>query len=268
MLTEYRTHAAQLLATTGRRLAQTRLCWALALAFATLITVALGVLTFSALSYILPLPTAVLSSLVLHLLAVMAVHMFYYHRSPVWRVPALIAWIAFSIIAFTIALYRGLMWFEGNAVAATALAAMEPFGIWVAGFVTAMAHLNMTKHDDYRRRSRETFDACSHNPRPERAWQRRLQQLREELLALEQPPALWDPPAEKERAAQHEHVLGYLRLMEGYANADDVDEDVAMVRAQPATALGQAIVEAAPRRVPFQPELVPEAEDEAVEHAQ
>lgn len=262
MMQEFRTHAAQLLAITSRNLSRAKVPWALALIFAAFITVALGALTFSALSYILPLATAILSSVVLHLVAVVAVHTFYTHwRDSMWRLPALISWAAFSAIAFCLALYRGLMWFEGSVWSAIALAAMEPFGIWVAGFATAMAHRNLDKYADYYRRSRDTFDACSHNPRPERSWQRRLQHVRDELNELEQPLAHYDPLAEKERQEQHAHVLHYLRLMEGFANANDVDDDIANFPERPAPALAGPAVHATPRPVPVQDPIAPEPEE-------
>jgi hypothetical protein len=188
-----------------------------------------------------------------------SVHAYYFHRDRRWRWPALVAWIGLSAVAFTIALHRGLTWFEGSLAAALALAAMEPLGIWVAGLATAMAHLNLARYRDYHRRSHDVFDACARNPRPERAWGTKLQHVRDEYVALEQPPAHFESHAdEAHRQEQAAHVLEYLRLMEGHATADGVREDLGEVPALPARAeVGPAPGEAAPapREVPLQPDV-------------
>lgn len=251
----YRIHARQARCTVSREAAAVRFRWALALVFSLIATVLLGTLTFSALAANLDTGVALAYALVLHTVAILAAHVFFHRDDGARLVGGAVAALC-AVIAFGIAMNRGLTWFEGSVAVAFLVALLEPLGIALTGWITGAAHRAMDNANFLRRRAYELVDAVRHNHRPARVWATHVQQNRDELARLSEAPDDFDEREQARRDAKAALVERWVNLLESHATAQHaLVDDAGEHGFDP---IIHAALPQPPRPVPVQPHVVPD----------
>lgn len=242
------------------RAAQTR--WELALAFATIVTLALAALTFAALNMIWGPTASLLPALILHAVAVWFAHN-YYHSDPedahraTWGLCAL----AGAVAGAAFDCWRAMEWSDGAVLPSVGVACLEFIAVLAAGAATGLAHRALDEATDYTGRAHRLFDACERNPRPANVYANVVLQTRRELESINDVPRRYrHEHVEAKRREKAAHVQHWLNLLETHATAEQALADDAEERGEP---IPDAVIgHLPPRPVPVQPELVPDADAE------